>query len=105
MAVIGGVVCRNYIQCDALLIVSKCGAHTFPYIDIRNSTFQQEHEASTTSVGEDQLFYCRQRGLSTEDAVSMIVGGFCNDVFNRLPMEFAIEANQLLAVSLEGAVG
>jgi Fe-S cluster assembly protein SufB len=96
---------RNYTQCDSLLLGSKCGAHTFPYIDVRNSTFQQEHEASTTSVGEDQLFYCRQRGLSTEDAVSMIVGGFCNDVFSKLPMEFAIEANQLLAVSLEGAVG
>jgi Fe-S cluster assembly protein SufB len=96
---------RNFTQCDSLLIGSDCGAHTFPYIDIRNSTFQQEHEASTSSVNEDQLFYCRQRGLSTEAAVSMIVGGFCNDVFNKLPMEFAIEANQLLAVSLEGTVG
>ena len=96
---------RNFTQCDSLLIGNECGAHTFPYIDIRNSTFQQEHEASTSSVNEDQLFYCRQRGLSTEDAVSLIVGGFCNDVSNKLPMEFAIEANQLLAVSLEGTVG
>jgi Fe-S cluster assembly protein SufB len=96
---------RNYTQCDSLLIGSSCGAHTFPYIDVRNPTFQQEHEASTSSVNEDQLFYCRSRGLSTEDAVSMIVGGFCNDVFNKLPMEFAVEANQLLAVSLEGTVG
>ena len=96
---------RNYTQCDSLLIGSECGAHTFPYIDVRNPTFTQEHEASTSNVNEDQLFYCRQRGLNTEDAVSMIVSGFCNDVFNKLPMEFAIEANQLLAVSLEGAVG
>ena len=96
---------RNYTQCDSLLLGSKCGAHTFPYIDVRNSTFQQEHEASTSTVSDDQLFYCQQRGLSTEDAISMIVGGFCNDVFNKLPMEFAIEANQLLAVSLEGTVG
>ena len=96
---------RNYTQCDSLLLGSKCGAHTFPYIEVKNSTFQQEHEASTSNVSDDQLFYCQQRGLSTEDAVSMIVGGFCNDVFNKLPMEFAIEANQLLAVSLEGAVG
>ena len=96
---------RNYTQCDSLLIGGDCGAHTFPYIDIRNSTFTQEHEASTSNVNEDQLFYCQQRGLSTEDAVSLIVGGFCNDVFNKLPMEFAIEANQLLAVSLEGTVG
>ena len=96
---------RNYTQCDSLLIGEDCGAHTFPYIDIRNPTFTQEHEASTTCINEDQLFYCQQRGLSTEAAVSMIVSGFCNDVFNKLPMEFAIEANQLLAVSLEGAVG
>ena len=96
---------RNFTQCDSLLLGGDCGAHTFPYIDIRNSTFEQEHEASTSSVNEDQLFYCRQRGLSTEDSVNLIVGGFCKDVFNRLPMEFAIEANQLLAVSLEGAVG
>ena len=96
---------RNYTQCDSLLIGENCGAHTFPYIDVRNPTFTQEHEASTSSVNEDQLFYCQQRGLSTEDAIHLIVGGFCNDVFNKLPMEFAIEANQLLAVSLEGAVG
>ena len=96
---------RNYTQCDSLLLGSKCGAHTFPYIDVRNPTFTQEHEASTSTISDDQLFYCQQRGLSTEDAVSMIVGGFCNDVFSKLPMEFAIEANQLLAVSLEGAVG
>ena len=96
---------RNYTQCDSLLLGDKCGAHTFPYIDVRNPTFTQEHEASTSNVSDDQLFYCRSRGLKAEDAVSMIVGGFCNDVFNKLPMEFAIEANQLLAVSLEGAVG
>jgi len=96
---------RNYTQCDSLLIGDECGAHTFPYIDVRNPTFQQEHEATTSNVSEDQLFYCQQRAISTEDAVSMIVGGFCNDVFNKLPMEFAIEANQLLAVSLEGTVG
>ena len=96
---------RNYTQCDSLLIGSECGAHTFPYIEVKNSTFTQEHEASTSNVSDDQLFYCQQRGLKTEDAVSLIVGGFCNDVFNKLPMEFAIEANQLLAVSLEGTVG
>ena len=96
---------RNYTQCDSLLIGSECGAHTFPYIEVKNPTFTQEHEASTSNVNDDQLFYCQQRGLKTEDAVSLIVGGFCNDVFNKLPMEFAIEANALLAVSLEGTVG
>jgi Fe-S cluster assembly protein SufB len=96
---------RNFTQCDSLLIGGDCGAHTFPYIDVRNPTFTQEHEASTSSVNEDQLFYCRSRGLSTEDSVRLIVGGFCNDVFSKLPMEFAIEANALLAVSLEGTVG
>ena len=96
---------RNYTQCDSLLIGDQCGAHTFPYIEVKNPTFTQEHEASTSNVSEDQLFYCRQRGLETEDAISLIVGGFCNDVFNKLPMEFAIEANNLLAVSLEGTVG
>jgi len=96
---------RNFTQCDSLLIGSDCGAHTFPYIDVRNPTFTQEHEASTSSVNEEQLFYCRSRGLSNEDSVRLIVGGFCNDVFNKLPMEFAVEANQLLAVSLEGTVG
>ena len=96
---------RNYTQCDSLLLGSSCGAHTFPYIEVKNPTFQQEHEASTSNVSEDQLFYCQQRGLPLEDAVSLIVGGFCNDVFNKLPMEFAVEANNLLAVSLEGTVG
>ena len=96
---------RNYTQCDSLLIGDKCGAHTFPYIEVKNPTFQQEHEASTSNVSEDQIFYCNQRGLETEDAISLIVGGFCNDVFNKLPMEFAVEANNLLAVSLEGTVG
>jgi len=96
---------RNYTQCDSLLLGGDCGAHTFPYIDVRNPTFQQEHEATTSNVSDDQLFYCQQRGLKTEDAISLIVGGFCNDVFSKLPMEFAIEANQLLAVSLEGSVG
>jgi Fe-S cluster assembly protein SufB len=96
---------RNYTQCDTLLIGDKCGAHTFPYIDVGNPTFTQEHEATTSNVSDDQLFYCQQRGLSTEDAIHLIVGGFCNDVFNKLPMEFAVEANALLAVSLEGTVG
>ena len=96
---------RNFTQCDSLLIGDECGAHTFPYIDVRNPTFTQEHEASTSNVNEDQLFYCRSRGMSAENAVNMIVGGFCKDVFNKLPMEFAVEANQLLAVSLEGTVG
>jgi Fe-S cluster assembly protein SufB len=96
---------RNYTQCDSLLIGSDCGAHTFPYIEVKNPTFTQEHEASTSKVSDEQLFYCQQRGLPLEDAVSLIVGGFCNDVFSKLPMEFAIEANALLAVSLEGTVG
>ena len=96
---------RNFTQCDSLLIGSDCGAHTFPYIDVRNPTFTQEHEATTSNVSDEQLFYCRSRGLSNEDSVRLIVGGFCNDVFNKLPMEFAIEANALLAVSLEGTVG
>ena len=96
---------RNFTQCDSLLIGGECGAHTFPYIDVRNPTFTQEHEATTSNVNEEQLFYCMSRGLSAEDSVRLIVGGFCNDVFNKLPMEFAIEANQLLAVSLEGTVG
>ena len=84
---------------------SQCGAHTFPYIEVKNSTAQLEHEASTSKIGEDQLFYCRQRGLSTEDAVSMIVNGFCRQVLKELPMEFAVEAQKLLGVSLEGSVG
>jgi len=96
---------RNYSQCDSLLIGDKCGAHTFPYIDIKNTTAQMEHEASTSKIGEDQIFYCRQRGLSTEDAVNMIVSGFCKEVFRELPMEFAVEAQKLLGVSLEGSVG
>ena len=96
---------RNYSQCDSILIGDKCGAHTFPYIDVRNPSAQMEHEASTSRIGEDQLFYCNQRGISTEDAVSMIVNGFCKDVFNELPMEFAVEAQKLMEVSLEGAVG
>jgi Fe-S cluster assembly protein SufB len=96
---------RNYSQCDSLLIGDKCGAHTFPYIDVRNSTAQVEHEASTSKIGEDQLFYCQQRGLSAEDAVSLIVNGFCKQVFRELPMEFAVEAQKLLGVTLEGAVG
>jgi len=96
---------RNYTQCDSLLIGDKCGAHTFPYIEVKNPTAQMEHEASTSKIGEDQTFYCNQRGISTEDAISLIVGGFCKEVFNKLPMEFALEANQLLSVSLEGSVG
>jgi Fe-S cluster assembly protein SufB len=96
---------RNYSQCDSLLMGDKCGAHTFPYLEVLNSTAQVEHEASTSKIGEDQLFYCRQRGLSTEDAVNMIVNGFCKQVFKELPMEFAVEAQKLLSVSLEGSVG
>ncbi len=96
---------RNYSQCDSLLIGDKCGAHTFPYIEVRNSTAQMEHEATTSKIGDDQLFYCQQRGLSTEDAVGMIVNGFCKEVFKELPMEFAVEATKLLGVSLEGSVG
>ena len=96
---------RNYSQCDSILIGNECGAHTFPYIDVRNPSAQMEHEASTSRIGEDQLFYCNQRGISTEDAVSMIVNGFCKEVFNELPMEFAVEAQKLMEVSLEGAVG
>ena len=96
---------RNYTQCDSLLLSDRCGAHTFPYIEVKNPTAIVEHEATTSKIGEDQLFYCRQRGISEEDAVSMIVNGFCKDVFNELPMEFAVEANRLMAVSLEGAVG
>jgi Fe-S cluster assembly protein SufB len=96
---------RNYSQCDSMLIGDKCGAHTFPYIDVRNSTAIMEHEASTSKIGEDQIFYLRQRGLSAEDAVSMIVNGFCKEVFKELPMEFAVEATRLLGISLEGSVG
>jgi Fe-S cluster assembly protein SufB len=101
----GATGARNYSQCDSLLMGDKCGAHTFPYLEVQNSTAQVEHEASTSKIGEDQLFYCRQRGLSTEDAVNMIVNGFCKQVFKELPMEFAVEAQKLLGVSLEGSVG
>jgi Fe-S cluster assembly protein SufB len=96
---------RNYTQCDSLLIGDKCGAHTFPYIEVKNASARMEHEASTSKIGEDQMFYLRQRGLKTEDAVSMIVNGFCKRVFRELPMEFAVEAQKLLSVSLEGSVG
>ncbi|MEA3242713.1 MAG: Fe-S cluster assembly protein SufB [Pseudomonadota bacterium] len=96
---------RNYTQCDSLLIGSQCGAHTFPYIEVKSPTARVEHEASTSRIGEQQLFYCRQRGLSAEDAVTLIVNGFCKQVFNELPMEFAVEAQKLLGVNLEGAVG
>ncbi|HSH47859.1 MAG TPA: SufD family Fe-S cluster assembly protein, partial [Halomonas sp.] len=96
---------RNFTECDSLLIGDQCGAHTFPYMEIGNSTAQVEHEATTSKIGEDQLFYCRSRGISEEDAVSMIVNGFCKDVFQELPMEFAVEAEALLNVTLEGAVG
>ena len=96
---------RNYSQCDSLLLGDKCGAHTFPYLEVLNNASQVEHEASTSKIGEDQLFYCKQRGLSTEDAVNLIVNGFCKQVFKELPMEFAVEAQKLLSVSLEGSVG
>lgn len=96
---------RNFSQCDSLLLGDKCGAHTFPYIECSNPTAKVEHEATTSKVGEDQIFYCNQRGISTEDAVGLIVNGYCREVFNQLPMEFAVEAQKLLAVSLEGSVG
>ncbi|MFO7774977.1 MAG: Fe-S cluster assembly protein SufB [Candidatus Hydrogenedentota bacterium] len=96
---------RSYTQCDSLLIGDKCGAHTFPYIEVRNSTSNVEHEASTSKISEDQLFYCRQRGIGAEDAISMIINGYCKEVFDHLPMEFAVEATKLLEVSLEGSVG
>jgi Fe-S cluster assembly protein SufB len=96
---------RNFSQCDSLLIGDRCGAHTFPYIEVRNPSAKVEHEASTSKVGEDQIFYCNQRGIATEDAVSMIVNGFCKEVFRELPMEFAVEAQKLLGISLEGSVG
>jgi Fe-S cluster assembly protein SufB len=96
---------RNFTQCDSMLMGDKCGAHTFPYIEVKNSTAQMEHEATTSKIGEDQLFYCNQRGIDTEDAVNMIVNGFCKEVFRELPMEFAVEAQKLLEISLEGSVG
>ncbi len=101
----GATGARNYTQCDSLLIGDTCGAHTIPYVDVRNKSAQVEHEATTSRIGEDQLFYCRQRGLAEEDAVNLIVNGFCKEVFNELPMEFAVEAQKLLGISLEGAVG
>src|SRR3954470_10409235 len=96
---------RNYTQCDSMLIGNQCGAHTFPYIEVQNNTATLEHEASTSKIGEDQIFYCKQRGVSAEHAVSMIVSGFCREVFKELPMEFAVEAQQLLGITLEGSVG
>ncbi len=96
---------RNYTQCDSMLVGNRCGAHTFPYIDVQNSTAALEHEASTSKIGEDQIFYLKQRGLNTENAISMIVNGFCKEVFKELPMEFAVEAQKLLTVTLEGSVG
>src|SRR5690242_18530410 len=101
----GAANARNYSQCDSLLLGDRCGAHTFPYIEVKNPTARVEHEASTSKIGEDQIFYCKQRGLSAEDAVNMIVNGFCKQVFLNLPMEFAVEAQKLLGVSLEGSVG
>jgi len=101
----GATGARNYSQCDSLLLGDECGAHTFPYLEVMNQSSQVEHEASTSKIGEDQLFYCRQRGISAENAVSMIVNGFCKEVFRELPMEFAVEASKLLGVSLEGSVG
>ncbi len=96
---------RNYTQCDSMLIGNKCGAHTFPYIEVANNTATLEHEASTSKIGEDQLFYCKSRGISAENAISLIVAGFCKEVFKELPMEFALEAQQLLGITLEGSVG
>jgi Fe-S cluster assembly protein SufB len=101
----GATGARNFSQCDSLLIGDQCGAHTFPYMEVKNTSSRIEHEASTSKIGEDQIFYCKQRGLSTEDAVNMIVNGFCKEVFRELPMEFAVEAQKLLGVSLEGSVG
>jgi Fe-S cluster assembly protein SufB len=101
----GATGARNYTQCDSLLIGDKCGAHTFPYIEVKNASARMEHEASTSKIGEDQIFYLKQRGLSGEEAVSMIINGFCRQVFRELPMEFAVEAQKLLSISLEGSVG
>ncbi len=101
----GAEMARNFSQCDSMLLGDRCGAHTFPYIEVKNPTAKVEHEATTSKIGEDQIFYCNQRGIETEDAVSMIVNGFCKEVFRELPMEFAVEAQKLLAVSLEGSVG
>ena len=96
---------RNFSQCDSILIGENCGAHTFPYIDVKNKSSQIEHEATTSKIGEEQLFYCNQRGITTENAISLIVNGFCKDVFKELPMEFAVEAQKLMEISLEGAIG
>jgi Fe-S cluster assembly protein SufB len=96
---------RNFSQCDSLLMGDQCGAHTFPYIEVGNSSAQIEHEATTSKIGEDQIFYCNQRGIDTETAVALIVNGYCKEVLNKLPMEFAVEAQKLLAISLEGSVG
>ena len=96
---------RNYTQCDSLLIGDQCGAHTFPYVEIKNSTTTMEHEATTSKINEEQLFYCQQRGISMENAIALIVSGFCKDVVKKLPFEFAVEASRLLGVSLEGATG
>ncbi len=101
----GATGARNFTQCDSLLMGDRCAAHTFPYVEVKEPDAQIEHEATTSKIGEDQLFYCRQRGIEEEDAVNMIVNGFCKEVFKELPMEFAVEAQNLLAVSLEGAVG
>jgi Fe-S cluster assembly protein SufB len=101
----GAINARNFSQCDSLLMGDKCGAHTFPYIEIKDKTAIVEHEATTSKIGEDQLFYCNQRGISTEKAIGLIVNGYCREVLNKLPMEFAIEAQKLLAISLEGSVG
>ena len=97
--------CRNFTQCDSLLMGSRCGAHTFPVIDVRNETSTVEHEATTSKINEEQLFYCMQRGIPAEEAVSLIVGGYAREVMNKLPMEFAVEAQKLLQISLEGSVG
>jgi Fe-S cluster assembly protein SufB len=96
---------RNFSQCDSLLLGDKCGAHTFPYITVNNNSAQVEHEATTSKIGEEQIFYCNQRGISTEDAIGMIVNGYAKEVLNKLPMEFAVEAQKLLQISLEGSVG
>ncbi|MCB0584032.1 MAG: SufD family Fe-S cluster assembly protein, partial [Phaeodactylibacter sp.] len=96
---------RNFSQCDSMLIGDQCGAHTFPYIDVQNPSARMEHEATTSKVGEDQIFYCQQRGLGEEEALGVIVNGFCREVFRELPMEFAVEAQKLLEISLEGSVG
>ena len=101
----GATNARNFTQCDSMLIGADCAAHTFPYIEVKNSSSQIEHEATTSKIGEDQLFYCAQRGIAEEDAISMIVNGFCKDVFSELPLEFAVEAKKLLAISLENSVG